>query len=118
LVTVEMFNALNALSENCSLLTLPPWSNPWLLAAICTSLAIHMLILYLPPAARVFTVSPLSAREWAAVLWLSFPVILVDEALKHVSRRLVAPNRARGATLRSMVGLRTNIFHGDNIRKV
>ena len=27
LVVVEMFNALNALSENASLLQLPPWSN-------------------------------------------------------------------------------------------
>ena len=27
LVVVEMFNALNALSENASLLSLPPWSN-------------------------------------------------------------------------------------------
>lgn len=37
LVIVEMFNALNALSENCSLLALPPWSNMWLLAAIAVS---------------------------------------------------------------------------------
>ena len=37
LVIVEMFNALNALSENCSLLALPPWSNLWLLAAIAVS---------------------------------------------------------------------------------
>ena len=37
LVIVEMFNALNALSENCALLALPPWSNPWLLAAITVS---------------------------------------------------------------------------------
>ena len=29
LVVVEMFNALNALSENASLLQLPPWSNRW-----------------------------------------------------------------------------------------
>ena len=38
LVLVEMFNALNALSENNSLLTTPPWSNPWLLAAIAVGL--------------------------------------------------------------------------------
>ena len=33
LVVVEMFNALNALSEDASLLHLPPWANPWLLGA-------------------------------------------------------------------------------------
>eukprot|EP00951_Prasinocladus_malaysianus_P034586 scaffold349943_cov29-Prasinocladus_malaysianus.AAC.1 len=68
-----MFNALNALSENSSLLALPPWSNPWLLAAIATSMAIHLLILYIPAAAHIFTVAPLTAREWSAVLWLSCP---------------------------------------------
>lgn len=114
-----MFNSLNALSENCSLLVLPPWSNPWLLAAIATSMAIHMLILYVPPAAHVFTVAPLCSTEWAAVLWLSCPVILVDEALKHISRTLMAPRgRSRTGTLRSMVGLRTSMFQADNIRKV
>jgi len=119
LVTVEMFNSLNALSENCSLLTLPPWSNPWLLAAIATSMTIHMLILYVPPAAHVFTVAPLSVAEWVAVLWLSFPVILVDEVLKNVSRTLMAPTgRSRAGTLRSIVGLRTTMFQGENIRKV
>ena len=38
LVVVEMFNALNALSENSSLLVQPPWRNLWLLAAIAVSM--------------------------------------------------------------------------------
>mmetsp|Transcript_20634 Transcript_20634/g.57264 ORF Transcript_20634/g.57264 Transcript_20634/m.57264 type:complete len:1008 (+) Transcript_20634:154-3177(+) len=105
LVTVEMFNALNALSENNSLLVLPPWSNPWLLAAITTSMAIHMFILYFPPAAHIFTVAPLSAREWSAVVWLSFPVILVDEVLKHISRRL--SSRSGSSGLRALAGVFT-----------
>ena len=44
-MVVEMFNALNALSENASLVTQPPWRNPWLLAAIAVSmvLALHRL---------------------------------------------------------------------------
>jgi hypothetical protein len=33
LVAIEMFNSLNALSEDGSLLTMPPWVNPWLLLA-------------------------------------------------------------------------------------
>ena len=38
LVTIEMANALNALSEKESLLRFPPWRNPWLLAAIALSM--------------------------------------------------------------------------------
>jgi Ca2+ transporting ATPase len=90
LVVVEMFNALNALSENCSLASLPPWSNPWLLAAIATSMGLHLLILSVPALASMFSVTALSGAEWAAVLWFSAPVILVDEALKVVSRRFFA----------------------------
>ncbi|KAH7838970.1 hypothetical protein Vadar_033250 [Vaccinium darrowii] len=37
LVAIEMFNSLNALSEDGSLLTMPPWVNPYLLVAICAS---------------------------------------------------------------------------------
>lgn len=89
LVVVEMFNALNALSENCSLLTLPPWSNPWLIGAIALSILLHIGIIYIPPLAVMFSVAELSKSEWMAILVLSFPVIILDEILKYVSRNFV-----------------------------
>jgi potassium/sodium efflux P-type ATPase len=89
LVIVEMFNALNALSENCSLLVIPPWSNPWLLGAIAVSVLLHLLILYIAPLATMFSVTALSWAEWKMVLWLSAPVILVDEVLKFISRNYI-----------------------------
>ena len=87
LVTVEMFNALNALSENSSLLKHPPWSNKWLLGAIFISMALHAMILYVPWMNITFSVSYLSWQEWKAVLWLSFPVIVCDEILKALTRK-------------------------------
>ncbi|XP_073021143.1 calcium-transporting ATPase 3, endoplasmic reticulum-type [Primulina eburnea] len=86
LVVVEMFNALNNLSENQSLLVIPPWSNLWLLGSIVLTMLLHVLILYVPPLSALFSVTPLSWAEWTVVLYLSFPVIIIDEILKFVSR--------------------------------
>ena len=48
LVTVEMFNAMNSLSENESLLRFPVWRNPFLVASIVLSMVLHCGILYIP----------------------------------------------------------------------
>jgi len=48
LVTIEIFNAMNSLSENESLLTLPLWVNPSLIFAIALSMILHVIILYVP----------------------------------------------------------------------
>ncbi len=45
LVTIEMCNAINSLSENQSLLVMPPWINPLLLGAMVLSFSLHFLIL-------------------------------------------------------------------------
>lgn len=86
LVLIEMFNALNSLSENRSLLTHPPWTNFWLLGAIVISICLHCFIMYIPSFAKTFTISALSIAEWKAVFWFSIPVIVIDEVLKYVTR--------------------------------
>lgn len=86
LVAIEMFNSLNALSEDNSLVTMPPWTNPWLLVAMSVSLGLHCLILYVPFLADVFGIVPLSLNEWFLVILVSAPVILIDEVLKFVGR--------------------------------
>ncbi|KAM9314733.1 sarcoplasmic/endoplasmic reticulum calcium ATPase 2 isoform 2-T2 [Pholidichthys leucotaenia] len=91
LVTIEMCNALNSLSENQSLLKMPPWSNPWLVGAICLSMALHFLILYVDPLPVIFQIQPLSWTQWVVVLKLSLPVILMDEALKFLARNYIEP---------------------------
>uniref|UniRef100_A0AAQ5Y2A2 Calcium-transporting ATPase n=1 Tax=Amphiprion ocellaris TaxID=80972 RepID=A0AAQ5Y2A2_AMPOC len=87
LVTIEMCNKLSPiLSENQSLLRMPPWENIWLLGAICLSMSLHFLILYVEPLPVIFQITPLDTTQWMMVLKISLPVILLDELLKFFAR--------------------------------
>jgi len=86
LVTIEMANALNSVSENQSLLVMHPWVNIYLLMAMALSFSLHFMILYVDVFNVVFNISALSLDQWIVVLKFSLPVLLVDEALKFVAR--------------------------------
>merc|ERR1711923_415636 len=86
LVTIEMANALNSVSENQSLLVMHPWVNIYLLAAMALSFSLHFLILYVDFLAVVFQITPLTFVQWITVLKFSLPVLLLDELLKFVAR--------------------------------
>merc|ERR1712070_314835 len=88
LVTIEMFNALNALSEDSSLFTSPPWINPYLLVAMFVSFGLHFVILYVPSFATIFSIVPLSFNEWMLVVLCALPVCIIDEVLKWFGRRM------------------------------
>lgn len=97
LVTIEMLNAMNSLSENQSLIVMPPWANIWLVAAIALSMTLHFVILNVEILSTVFQITPLNLEQWLAVLKISFPVVLLDELLKFVARKFtdvaVAPSK-------------------------
>jgi magnesium-transporting ATPase (P-type) len=91
LVVIEMLNAFNALSEDGSLLEMPPWKNPMLILAIIAAVALHMMILYIPFFNPIFSVCPLDSHDWMLVWAFSGPVIIVDEILKFFGRTFVQP---------------------------
>ncbi|KAL1965633.1 hypothetical protein VTN77DRAFT_5310 [Rasamsonia byssochlamydoides] len=88
LVVIEMFNAMNALSSSESLLSFPLWNNMMLVYAIILSMTLHFAILYIPFLQSLFSILPLNWNEWKAVLAISSPVIVIDEVLKYIERRL------------------------------
>jgi len=63
--------------------------------ACSLSLALHFMIVYVPFFAKIFHVAPLNAEEWGAVLWLSAPVIVIDELLKLLSRKFAGQRQAQ-----------------------
>jgi Ca2+ transporting ATPase len=87
LVSIEMLNAMNSLSENQSLVAMPPWTNMFLMAAMALSMTLHFVILHVEILSQVFQVTPLNMEEWLAVIKISVPVILIDETLKFVARK-------------------------------
>uniref|UniRef100_A0A8C1GS78 Calcium-transporting ATPase n=1 Tax=Cyprinus carpio TaxID=7962 RepID=A0A8C1GS78_CYPCA len=105
------------LSENQSLLKMPPWSNPWLVGAICLSMALHFLILYVDPLPVIFQIRPLSWPQWVTVLKMSLPVILMDEALKFLARNYIEPGsdlllEEDGNATRGVIGKLQQAFKG------
>jgi len=86
LVVIEMLNALNSVSENQSMVRMPPWQNIYLILAISLSMSLHFMILHVDFFNVIFQICPLDATEWMAVMKFSVPVILIDEALKFFAR--------------------------------
>lgn len=110
-----------SLSENQSLLRMPPWENIWLVGSICLSMSLHFLILYVEPLPvssvgspgwglsacpaswrawweffvfqLIFQITPLNLTQWLMVLKISLPVILMDETLKFVARNYLEPGK-------------------------
>jgi Ca2+ transporting ATPase len=100
LVTIEMFNALNALSENQSLLSVTPLSNIYVLLACTLSMLLHFAIIYIPFFANIFHVAPLNSEEWQWVIYLSLPIFLLDEVLKAISRLVTSGAPAKRAAIK------------------
>lgn len=51
-------------------------------------MVLHVGILYTPFLQALFSIEPMNAAEWKAVLLISLPVILIDEVLKFVERKV------------------------------
>lgn len=98
---IEMFNAINALSDESSLLEVGIFANPLLLLAIALSCSLHAMICYVPFFERIFGTVPLTVNDWILVLAFSLPVIFLDELLKVVARAKTKANlKARLAAIK------------------
>jgi len=95
LVCMEMLKALSAVSVNDSLFRVGPQSNKWLLLGVSGPFLLHLLVLYssrlgLPGLGESFGMVPLTWDDWTTVLLWAAPILLVDEILKAIGRRVNA----------------------------
>jgi magnesium-transporting ATPase (P-type) len=93
LVLFQLFNVFNSRSETRSVFTMNPLSNPFLFFSIVGSVIAQLIAIYWPPLQSVFSLAPLSLREWALILPVAATVIAVveaDKAIRKIMRRRTA----------------------------
>ncbi|MBD3310740.1 calcium-translocating P-type ATPase, SERCA-type [Candidatus Woesearchaeota archaeon] len=81
LVLFQLFNVLNLQSESKSVFkTL--LMNKWLIGAIISSVALQVIILYLPFLNQVFSTVPLSMIDWLWAVIVSASIVVFGELVK------------------------------------
>jgi len=85
LMLAQLFNTLNARSDERSAFA-HLFTNRWLWAALGVSVALHLLVLYVPPLQRAFGTVPLGASDWARCVGVASTVLWLREVNKIVTR--------------------------------
>ena len=82
LVMFQMFAVMSSRSLEPSLKKLNPFSNKLLLAAICVSIGIQILVVQWSPLQIIFKTVSLSPGEWLKIIGISFIGFIIMEATK------------------------------------
>ncbi|MGC8494848.1 MAG: cation-translocating P-type ATPase [Syntrophobacteraceae bacterium] len=85
LVMFQLFNALNARSENMSAF-IRVFGNFWLWGAILLSLALQAAVIYMPSLQKAFSTVNLSLGDWLLCIGVSSSVLWLRELYKLVAR--------------------------------
>ena len=85
LMLFQMFNVVNARSDEQSAFA-HLFTNVWLWAAIGGSVALQVLVVYVPFLQRAFGTVPLSARDWLLSVAVASSVLWLREASKFLTR--------------------------------
>ena len=95
LVCMEMIKALSAVSVDSSIFTVPPTRNKWLLLGVAIPMTLHLAVVYseqlgFPAIGESFGLVPLSMGDWVNIFKFAGPILIVDEILKAIGRRVNA----------------------------
>ena len=80
LVLGQMFNVINKRSDS-SVFTYSPFSNPWVLLAIASSIGLQLLVLY-SPLNTIFEAVPLQAEHWYLIIPVAAGTLVMGEIVK------------------------------------
>jgi len=82
LVMFQMFAVMSSRTLYPSLKHLNPFSNKWLLGAVCLSLLIQVAVIYWAPLQTIFGTVPLLAIDWVKIIGISFLGFVMMEMSK------------------------------------
>lgn len=88
LVVVELFNCFNCRSEKYSIFSIGFFSNKWLVAAVISSLAITLALIYVPILQAPFHTYSMSLQDWGIVTLAGASVLFIVETAKTFIRWL------------------------------
>lgn len=88
LVMFQMFAVISSRKISPSLKSLNPFSNIWLLGAICLSLIIQIIVIYWSPLQIIFGTVPLLWIDWIKILIISSLGFVMMEFSKFVMNQL------------------------------
>ncbi len=87
LIIFELYNVLNFRSFRFPLYRIGFFTNPTLVLAILGSLAIQVLVVYVPVLQVFLGTAPLTLADWGLLALLGLPVLLAGEAYKALRLR-------------------------------
>ncbi len=88
LIIFQMVMALNIRKEEHSLIGKEFFRNPYLLLAISSSIALHLMILYLPPLQIIFDTTGLGLIDWFVVIFVGSILVLIDEIRTFLAKNV------------------------------
>jgi Ca2+-transporting ATPase len=93
LVCMEMLKALSAVSVDNSLFAVGPHRNPLLILGVAVPMMLHLLVVYssrfgLNSLGESFGMVALSKNDWISILKWSAPILVVEEVLKAIGRKV------------------------------
>jgi P-type Ca2+ transporter type 2C len=87
LVLSQLLHAFNFRSADGTVWHPRSLANRWLVLAICGSMALQAVIIYVPALSAIFKTAPLSAIQWAAVVGAAVVAVSVIDATKLIMTR-------------------------------
>jgi Ca2+-transporting ATPase len=90
MVLFQFFQAWNSRSENQSVFTISPLSNPFLFYSMVAAMLAQIAVVYVPALQWIFRTEPLSGADWARIVLVALTVVVaveVDKAIRRHKKR-------------------------------